>query len=274
MEILWHILLQFVFRLSLGVALAMALTPPRWVTAGFYRVHLWVVLGLNTFAALIASSRPADWPPRTGALALAVGVAVAAYGGAVVWLYEKQTAGKAALWLVAALSFIAAVWTTEPHPAAITPSPNVAATAASALAGPTTALNLLDILSSGLLLGATITAMFLGHWYLNHPGMDLKPLRRLVLLMAGAIVLRGAAALLGLGLEASGAEKALAWWLMVSLRWGAGLVLTLLLAGLTWQTLKIPNTQSATGILYAAVILAFIGELTSQLLSADALYPL
>jgi hypothetical protein len=37
--------------------------------------------------------------------------------------------------------------------------------------------------------------------------------------------------------------------------------------------LKIPNTQSATGILYAAVVLAMIGELTSQLLSAETMYP-
>jgi hypothetical protein len=60
----------------------------------------------------------------------------------------------------------------------------------------------------------------------------------------------------------------------VALRWLAGLVSVLGLAWLTWQTLKIPNTQSATGILYAAVILAFIGELTSQLLSAEARYPI
>ena len=43
---------------------------------------------------------------------------------------------------------------------------------------------------------------------------------------------------------------------------------------MTLGTLKIPNTQSATGILYAAVILAFIGELTSQLLTAEARFPL
>jgi hypothetical protein len=63
------------------------------------------------------------------------------------------------------------------------------------------------------------------------------------------------------------------WMLFVSLRWLAGLAGVLLMAWLTWQTLKIPNTQSATGILYAGVILAFIGELTSQLLSAQARYP-
>ncbi len=257
MEPIWPILLQFIFRLSLGVAAAMGLTPSRWVTAGFYRVHLWVVMGLSTFAALIAWSRPPAWPPRTGAVTLAIVLAVTAYVGAVIWLYERKAAGQAALWLAAALALAGAVWTTE----------------GIASAGPLAAsLKIWDVLSSGLLLGATITAMFLGHWYLNHPGMELAPLRRLVLLMAAAVLLRGAASLVGLGLAE--ADRAVAWWLMVSLRWGAGLVLTLALAWLAWQTLKIPNTQSATGILYAAVIVTFIGELTSQLLSADAAYPL
>ena len=43
---------------------------------------------------------------------------------------------------------------------------------------------------------------------------------------------------------------------------------------MTWKTLKIPNTQSATGILYVAVIAVFLGELTSQLLSARTAFPL
>lgn len=258
MEIIWRILLQFIFRLSLGVAAAMGLTSPRWVNAGFFRVHLWVVMGINTLAALISWSRPRDWSPRLLVTALSVTLAVFAYLGAVAWLYEQRKLGRAALWGVAGLSLIAAAGTAN-----MTWGMPLLAT-----------FMLLDIVTSGLLLGAIITAMFLGHWYLNHPGMELAPLRRLVLLMAAAIVLRAIVAGIGLGLETSGAEKAVAWWLMVLLRWGAGLVLTLALAWLTWQTLKIPNTQSATGILYAAVILAFIGELTSQLLSADAAYPL
>ncbi|HJN07493.1 MAG: hypothetical protein QGG09_18755 [Pirellulaceae bacterium] len=47
-----------------------------------------------------------------------------------------------------------------------------------------------------------------------------------------------------------------------------------MLALMAWYTLKVPNTQSATGILYAGVILTFLGELTSQLLSVDTLYPI
>jgi hypothetical protein len=63
------------------------------------------------------------------------------------------------------------------------------------------------------------------------------------------------------------------FWIFIALRWLSGLLGTLALAILTWQTLKIPNTQSATGILYAGVICAFIGELTAQLLSVEVLYP-
>ena len=39
---------------------------------------------------------------------------------------------------------------------------------------------------------------------------------------------------------------------------------------MAWRTLEIPNTQSATGILYVAVIGVFIGELTGLLLSAES----
>jgi hypothetical protein len=38
---------------------------------------------------------------------------------------------------------------------------------------------------------------------------------------------------------------------------------------MAWKTLQIPNTQSATGILYVAVIGVFTGELLGLLLSAD-----
>jgi hypothetical protein len=60
-------------------------------------------------------------------------------------------------------------------------------------------------------------------------------------------------------------------WVFIAMRWLSGLLGTLSLGILTWQTLKIPNTQSATGILYAGVILTFIGELTSQLVAVSTL---
>ncbi|MEK6234125.1 MAG: hypothetical protein N2C14_05405, partial [Planctomycetales bacterium] len=61
---------------------------------------------------------------------------------------------------------------------------------------------------------------------------------------------------------------------MLAVRWLVGLVGTAVLLVLTWIIIKIPNTQSATGVLYVGVIFTFLGELTSQLLSADTACPL
>ncbi len=78
----------------------------------------------------------------------------------------------------------------------------------------------------------------------------------------------------GLGLQiAQGPAMPGAFWLFVAFRWLSGLLGTATMALLAWNTLKVPNTQSATGILYAGVILAFLGELVSQLLSVELLYP-
>jgi len=55
-----------------------------------------------------------------------------------------------------------------------------------------------------------------------------------------------------------------------SLRWLAGLVGLPILLVMARKTLDIPNTQSATGILYVACLAAILGELTAQLLRASA----
>jgi hypothetical protein len=64
------------------------------------------------------------------------------------------------------------------------------------------------------------------------------------------------------------------FWMLLALRWLFGLAGVVILIWMAWQTLKIPNTQSATGILYVAVIGTFVGETMSLLLSAESVYPL
>jgi hypothetical protein len=263
---IWLILVEFLFRLTFGVAVAMAVTPGRLVTSGFFRIHLWVLMGVNTFAALaVYSSRDVGRYAGTNSwmvpLVLAIAAAVLSYVGAVIWMYERLVAGKIALWMVAACGLAASLWPYVHQPLATLTWAGV------------------DRVSGGLLLGFVVTAMLLGHWYLNTPTMRLEPLQRLILLLAAAIVLRMAVSGLGLGFDvnrqlSSGHAIAGSWWLFVGLRWLSGLVGTAVAAGMTWQTLKIPNTQSATGILYAGVIVAFIGELTAQLLSAESAFPL
>lgn len=250
------LLTQFLFRLAFGLTAAMAVASPRQVTSGYFRVHLYVSLGLHVLAALVAWSAPerfALWPP--------VAAAAVSYVGSVAWLYEKPRAGRLALLLVAALSLCGA-WLAE------APERKSGDPAATVLAA-------LDPVGGGLVLGATMAAMLLGHWYLNTPTMQLAPLRRLVLLMAAVVVARAAVCGTGLALEwSTHGTPDTARLLFLALRWAAGLVGALAVAWLAWATLKVPNTQSATGILYVGVIVTFLGELTGLLLSRESAFPL
>ena len=253
---LWQILAQFIFRLCFGLAAMMAVTSPKQVGSGFYRVNLWVLLGLDTFASLIVFSSPAMSTRPSLLLGLSIFAAVLAYVGSVVWLYELRRPGVILLGLVAATNFLAAD----------------RASSASIDFGQWAWL-LADIFTSGLVLGTTVTAMLLGHWYLNSPTMKLQPLQRLILLTIAAVVVR--ALLCATGLLAGPPRDFDFFFLSVlGLRWLAGLVGTLSLGWMSWQTLRIPNTQSATGILYVAVVFGFLGELASRLLSADSAFPL
>jgi hypothetical protein len=75
-------------------------------------------------------------------------------------------------------------------------------------------------------------------------------------------------------LELGERDTSLQWWLFVALRWSFGLVGVVILIWMAGRTLAVPNTQSATGILYVAVIGVFVGETMSLLLSAESAHPL
>ncbi len=240
------LLTQFLLRLSFGLAVGMAVTSPRLVSSGYFRNHLYVILGLTTLAALVAMGVS----PLVASLAAAA--AVLSYVGSVCWLYEAKRAGVVTLWLVVACSLVAAC---------VGEGPGL--------------LSAVSVVTSGLVLGLTLAAMLLGHWYLNSPGMELEPLRRLLLLIALAVAAQIVVCSVGLvGQMRSADEVSFSWLLFVVLRWSFGLIGVLALVWMTWQTLKIPNTQSATGILYVAVIGVFVGELTGLLLSAESAFPL
>lgn len=242
------ILNQFLLRLAFGLAVGMAVTSPRQVSSGYFRNHLYVTLGLSTLAALVSLSAGFTWWPAAAA-------AVLSYAGSVCWLYEWSRGGKTVLWLVAGLALCGAWLGLQAGTAMPTP------------------LETATLVTSGLTLGVTTAAMLLGHWYLNSPGMRMEPLFRLLLISAAAIVAH--IVLSGIGLVADlstgSGLSSVEGWLMV-LRWVFGFAGPLLLIAMAWQTLRIPNTQSATGILYVAVIAVFAGELAALLLSAPAVF--
>ncbi|MFO0883144.1 MAG: hypothetical protein U0894_02985 [Pirellulales bacterium] len=158
------ILIEFLLRLIFGIGLAMFITSSKEVTSGFFRVHLWVLMGLATFGAMVAYL-PLSTSAEAGETArqhlqtlerwqfgLLVMVAVVSYVGAVVWLYEASLVGKICL-LVVTLGSLAALLLRVPH---LTQGMGAVGWA-----------SVLDRITSGTVLGTITTAMLLGHWYLN-----------------------------------------------------------------------------------------------------------
>jgi len=278
-----ELLAQFLLRLAFGLAVGMAITSAKRVSSGFFRNHLYVTLGLTTLAAMacFAVNRESFW--------WALAAAVASYAGVVCWLYENSSKGKIALFFVAAFSLMSAVILYGDA----MDSPNVdryytikeSETSSSdysrvvdfprSMFSSYLVLAPLSIVGSGLLLGLTFAAMLLGHWYLNSPGMELAPLRRLLAAAAGALVLQALVSTIGVAGEIYYTTSlSTQWMLFLALRWSFGIVGVGAMLWMAWQTLKIPNTQSATGILYVAVMGVFVGELTASLLSAESAFPL
>ncbi len=136
--------------------------------------------------------------------------------------------------------------------------------------------------TSSLLLGAVTVTMILGHWYLVDTSLSIAPLRSGARWLWAAVFLR--VGVVGLVLAYGGFEilrvHRLAdiifstTGLFFFFRSVMGLAAPLLLAGLIWQTVKIRSTQSATGLLYVALILVLFGELVSQFLLVTTGFPL
>jgi hypothetical protein len=247
-----ELLAQFLLRLAFGLAVGMGITSSRKVSSGYFRNHLYVTLGLATLAVLATASVD-SFAPWLAGLAAAF-----SFIGAACWLYEVQAAGKVLLWLVAICALAAAL----------------ALQGASGTSDGLIAWRSLSVITSGLVLGLVFAAMLLGHWYLNAPGMELAPLRRLILAAAIAVTAQAIASTIGLTAEfATSSQLSTNWILFVLLRWSFGICGVLAMLWMAWRTLEVPNTQSATGILYVAVIGVFVGELAALLLSAESAFP-
>ena len=257
-----RLLVDFLCRFGWGLSMALVLTPAALVPAGFFRVNMLVVLGLATFAALLCGQSF----PGLGWL-LPAAAAVTAWMASVAWYAERTRPGMI-LCGVTAVLLAAATTLVQFAPGGATGGTEWSVgNGASGWTGVGVAL------LSGLVTGLTVHAMLLGHWYLNAPGMRVDVLRRMidVALVAWGVQLVVALAWVGLAgatnASVSGGPTTLA---LVSLRWLAGLAGLPVLLWLSRKTLDIPNTQSATGILYVACLAAILGELTAQLLAVAA----
>lgn len=129
------------------------------------------------------------------------------------------------------------------------------------------------LLSAALLLGSTLAAMLLGHWYLVDRKMPIEPLR----LASGVLLFAVAARILFVAAPAARFWSAQAaasledptainlsiFWIQRAL---FGLLGPLALALMVRHTVRLRATQSATGLLYIVLIFVIAGEMISHYL--------
>ncbi len=131
-------------------------------------------------------------------------------------------------------------------------------------AGETLVLTL-HLLTSAAVLGTALVAMTTGHWYLANAKLSFDLLVRLCRMLVAALATKAAVAGFLLAGRAGELLRLEAFdQLVIGTRLGAGIVLGLALALMALSCAKRRSNQSATGILYVAVVFVLIGETISM----------
>lgn len=261
----------FVLKLVTGIALMWLLMPRREVTDGFFRIQMLVALGLcvlltlilqpdvalqNTDSAQQEAHSDMRSQPGNQLIRLVQGLAaVIAFVGHIVWKLGRRLPGAIAIYSVAFLCLLSL------------------GIASFANGFNFNSVNLLiSNLASAGVLGATLTAMLLGHWYLTTPTMSIGPLSWFTRALAVAAIGRLIMTTLCLG-RFGFVSQDLVHLLWLIVRIVGGIVVPFATAAIVTRILKYRNTQSATGVLFAALILVFMGEMTAALLERDLRLP-
>lgn len=123
-----------------------------------------------------------------------------------------------------------------------------------------------QLVIAALALGAVNAGMLLGHWYLVTPKLSPAPLRRMMWLLIGALVLQAVA--FGLALGTIGTEPltgSLAW--LAWLRLGAGILLPIAATVLALLATRAASLQASTGLLYIGLALVMAGSIAGASIS-------
>ncbi|MGH7949867.1 MAG: hypothetical protein ACREQF_11615, partial [Candidatus Binataceae bacterium] len=252
-------------QLAFGGMFALAIPPFSSVERGFYKssasVYLSASLATVAGFVLLAMRAARGEPPSPPALWTAAGVwalfslILAAY---LYTLWTDRARLRARAFAAAFVTGLVALGTT----AIMLEPAGFGATGAIVYA--------LTALGAAAALGLSSGAMLFGHWYLIDPNMPVDYLRRFIRLLGYALVAYLAALILAIGLlalaaGASGTAAVLtltrAHLGLMTMRLLLGPLAALVLTWMCWQTLKIPQTMAATGLLYITVLSVLVGEM-------------
>jgi hypothetical protein len=241
---------------------------------GYFQMNALIVLGLLALVWTVVLLPPLDpfgGETSSGRALLAAGSAGAFLYYAAIW----RERWRASRW-AAALSLLgcggALVVSTLHLISAATPLP---------FREP---LAIAGLFSSALLLGWSLIAMLLGHWYLVAPRLTFRHLVVFCWVLLATVVLR--LMVLGGTLAAAASVDQMVepnpWRVLTSVegqgmffwfRLAWGLLIPLALAVMSLHCARQRSNQSATGILYVLVVGTFIGEITAYYLAVTTGIP-
>jgi hypothetical protein len=232
------------------------------VRRGHFRIVGWAVVALGALAAVAGSGALDDAAARADLgrwLLVATAAAAAAY--LVVQYARSDRPGVVVGYAAAAVGACALIVT-----ATLIPGWPAALAAAAVLVG-------------AVLAGAVINGMLLGHWYLNQPGLKPWALARLTNLSliaaaasgaagaAGAVLLMGASTEgAAFGLSGAGGELAPAFFFI----WLLLVAFTGVVVWMAHRCTRIRSIQSATGLMYVAILTAGVAEFLVRYLMVNA----
>jgi hypothetical protein len=144
----------------------------------------------------------------------------------------------------------------------------IVALAALASAGGTLSAPLFtaQLILTSLTLGAVSAAMLLGHWYLVTPQLSPDPLRRMMWLLLGTLVLQALTFGLAVIAISSGPLGGPIGWL-TWLRLVAGILLPIGITVLALLASRAASLQASTGLLYIGMALVMAGSIAGASLS-------
>jgi hypothetical protein len=267
-------MLNFVFfslftHLAIGALLTVLLISLEEIGATFFRFMSWLtaaLLGLALLAQPLHAQLPnALFHLPNGSGTLAFGLALSTLAVLILGSIWVKRVGKSYLLLAFGLGLAVLVLIAYFYPIA------------EGLPHAAFGLRAFSFLGSALMLGSVLGAMITGHWYLVNHKLSIQPLRLAALLFLGATLVRvlfviGLMSYSAFSNEAALVESARALLgfsgrgILFWARCIIGLAGPLIFAFLIYETVKLKSTQSATGMLYATVVLVFIGEAFSKFL--------
>jgi hypothetical protein len=246
----------FLILLAAGVMLAGFISNPRDVTLHWLRLAGIIALAVASLSVYFFLRRP-DWRAvRPLAFYGVSGVAILGQLGFVQVAWHRTQRALAGIAVIAGIGTAVAL----------------------ASAGTSNALWIIILSCAGVaaMVGLALMDMLLGHAYLTASKMTMKPFRRLNASLAIVTAARSAFAM-GLTMALLHRHPIEFFWdrfgILVITRWLVGLAVPAVFIYMTHDCIKRRATQSATGILYVAGLLVFVGELAGLYLTRETGLP-